>query len=626
LRNLETQNRQIRSGVLATCIVLLNAIVVAFAISIILLVDSSKPIFAATSDTVSFQGKIVRNDTGSEGINVDSTSTSCIVSGADTCQFKASYYDDSVGTTLLGSETFSNIELGDNDGVFNLLFGTKSFTAGAVSSFEGIFSGGYDDVYVKVEFAPDGSSFTESFGLMGMRAAPYAMNSKYLGGLDVDGFLQLGPSVIQENITANTSIFVNNTGGGDLLNLQTSGSSALFIGNNGNVGIGTTTPSGKLDINGRVYINGEQSLYNAYALDSLIGSLFIGNGGQSLSHTVDDEGYYNTGLGIYALYTNTTGYNNTALGSRALRYNETGSHNMAVGSYALFNTTASYNTGIGSNALYSNTNGHHNLAIGAYAMQSNIVGYYNVAIGPNALYSNTNGYSNVAIGVNAGRYITDGTTANESSNNSIYLGSSAKSLASGDTNEIVIGSDTTGLGSNSVVLGNDSIANTILRGNVGIGTTTPDYKLQIDGDVVSETDSTDNLGNSAVYWANSYIDRIYLNATAYIDGVTTGNLTFTGNLSPSADDTYTLGSSSARWKDLYLGSESIHIGSSSTDEGVFSYDTSNNIFEFNTDTTTNGDIAFLTDDLYLDKSTGRVGIGTASPTYHLTTATTGADL
>jgi len=207
-----------------------------------------KKVSALTSNTLSFQGKIVRNDSGSEGINVSNSETSCIVAGADSCKFKASYYDDSSGTTLLGSETFSNVELGDNEGVFNLIFGSQSFTSGAVSSFEEIFSEGYDDVHVQVEFAPDGSSFSEDFGFMGMRASAYAMNSNNLGGLDKNGFVQLGLNIAQVDSSANTSIFINNTGGGSLLNLQNGGSSALFVGSNGRVGVGSTNPRSKLHV------------------------------------------------------------------------------------------------------------------------------------------------------------------------------------------------------------------------------------------------------------------------------------------------------------------------------------------------------------------------------------------
>ena len=50
-----------------------------------------------------------------------------------------------------------------------------------------------------------------------------------------------------------------------------------------------------------------------------------------------------------------------------------------------------------------------------------------------------------------------------------------------DQNSIVIGFNANGLGSNSVVLGNDSISTTALKGSVGIGTTTPAEKLTVAG-------------------------------------------------------------------------------------------------------------------------------------------------
>jgi hypothetical protein len=268
LKIFKIQNRQLKAGVFATSIVLLNAVLVvllSFTFSLLSADFSNNYIVqAATSDTVSFQGKIVRNDFGSIGVNVSSSETSCIAVGADTCQFKASYYDDAVGTTLLGSETFSNVELGDNDGIFNLLFGTQTFTAGAVSTFTEIFTDGYDDVFVKVEFAPDGVSFSEDFGLMGMRATPYALSAKYLGGLDASGFLQLAPSAAQVDSSTNSSIFVNKTGAsGNLLELQKDGTTEFIVDTDGNVGIGDSTPSERLDVAGNIYLHNNQLLFDS---------------------------------------------------------------------------------------------------------------------------------------------------------------------------------------------------------------------------------------------------------------------------------------------------------------------------------------------------------------------------
>ena len=151
----------------------------------------------------------------------------------------------------------------------------------------------------------------------------------------------------------------------------------------------------------------------------------------------------------------------------------------AIGYNALRVNTGYYNTAVGLNALYSNTTGQRNSAIGAFALQNN-TDSNNTAIGSETLYLNTTGYNNSAIGVSAGRYIADGSTANQTSNTSVYLGTSTKALASGDTNEIVIGYNAIGLGSNTAVLGNSSITTTALRGNVGIGTTAPNAAALLD--------------------------------------------------------------------------------------------------------------------------------------------------
>jgi len=57
--------------------------------------------------------------------------------------------------------------------------------------------------------------------------------------------VQLSPATAQvDNVAGATpSIFINNTAGDDLLRLQAAGTVRLVVGNDGNVGIGTATPS-----------------------------------------------------------------------------------------------------------------------------------------------------------------------------------------------------------------------------------------------------------------------------------------------------------------------------------------------------------------------------------------------
>jgi len=214
------------------------------------------------------------------------------------------------------------------------------------------------------------------------------------------------------------------------------------------------------------------------------GNLTMGSTATATAH-----GSYNVGIGTYALHLNTTGSYNTASGPKTLYANTSGNSNTASGYVALYSNTTGYaNTASGYYALYSNTTGNYNTASGYYALYSNTTGYVNTASGRTALYSNTTGNYNTASGYVAGRYISGG-GSNETGNNSVFLGYDTRALADGQTNQIVIGSGAVGIGSNSVVLGNDSIVTTALKGDVGIGTTSPSATLDVNGSLSKNSGS-----------------------------------------------------------------------------------------------------------------------------------------
>jgi hypothetical protein len=253
------------------------------------------------------------------------------------------------------------------------------------------------------------------------------------------------------------------------------------------VGIGTTAPSEQLDITGNfkmtdtthasatgiIYKGSNPFLHNFnYGSNGTVttegnntflginaGNLTMGSGA-----TTTVQSSYNTGVGTGSLQGLTTGYNNSAFGFDSLRNNTAGANNSAFGMYSLRNNTGNNNSALGYGALYSN------------------IGSNNSAFGYGSLFYSTSGTSNTALGYRAGQFISGGVTANVTSGTSLYLGASTKALASGDANEIVIGDTATGIGSNTVTLGNDSITTTALKGNVGIGTTAPGAKLEVYGD------------------------------------------------------------------------------------------------------------------------------------------------
>jgi len=198
------------------------------------------------------------------------------------------------------------------------------------------------------------------------------------------------------------------------------------------------------------------------------------------------HGSLNTAIGFNTLNALTTGYDNTAVGSETLPALTTGAENTAVGTWAMIlSTTGNNNTAIGAGSMSGvDITGNKNTAVG-YTAGRNIgagsnntaIGYQtlligsgdsNTALGTRALLSLTTGSDNVAIGHAAGRFITGGVTANETSLNSIYIGKDIRALADGGDNEIIIGDSLTGLGSNTVVIGNDSITKTTLKGDVTI--------------------------------------------------------------------------------------------------------------------------------------------------------------
>jgi trimeric autotransporter adhesin len=242
----------------------------------------------------------------------------------------------------------------------------------------------------------------------------------------------------------------------------TMGANNLSFNGTGNVGIGTTTPTAKLEVVGG---------------DALINTITVGIGSGSGNTNTAIGNSANTGLAA-----NGSVYN-TAVGFEAFQMSK-GNSNTAVGYQALkqvnltLNNAGSNNTAVGRNAMTGGASGTDynfgNTAIGSTTLFSITDAEYNTATGYQALYGLTTGDNNVAYGRQAGDALTTGS-------GNIAIGTSAQVPTATADNQLSIGNTIygTGIGTGSA--------------NIGIGTSTPTAKLDVAG-TVKIVDGTQGAG------------------------------------------------------------------------------------------------------------------------------------
>lgn len=190
--------------------------------------------------TLGFQGRLA------------TASGSVVPDGHYNIQFKI--YQDGAGTavdnpggTLKWHESYVN---NNSDSGVDVKDGYFSVDLGSITPFGTSIDWNQDTLFVSMNVAGVSASCTtfgttpcaadgEMLPMKRITATPNAINSEQLGGKTSSDFTQLGQGV-QNDASNNSSIFINKTGTGNLLQLQAGGSDAFTLNNTGSITLGST--------------------------------------------------------------------------------------------------------------------------------------------------------------------------------------------------------------------------------------------------------------------------------------------------------------------------------------------------------------------------------------------------
>ena len=310
---------------------------------------------------------------------------------------------------------FSEIHTGTTNanGLLSLQVGNGNLESGNFNTIDWA-AGPY---FIKTETDPTGGSNYTITGVQQLLSVPYALYAAKSG----DGSFKAS--------IANASDIVNT--------------------NSGNVGIGTDTPTEKLEVAGNLKTSG--------TLNGVNFGRGVGNNEWNIaigSNALNAGGDNSLAIGLYSL-ANTSGVSNVALGLGAIGGAPGGSsssYNTAVGVGANSNITSSLggNTAMGYRSLDRTSSGIDNTGIGVISLFANTTGSNNTAVGSRADVAN--GELNNATAIGAGAVVDD--------SNKIQLGNSAITVV--NTSGIFVG------------------AGLKTSGSISLGTNSPDPSAKLE--------------------------------------------------------------------------------------------------------------------------------------------------
>jgi len=261
---------------------------------------------------INFQGRLLN------------TQGATVPDGYYNIQFKI-YQDgdgQSVGTTgtPAGTPEWTESYLNVNSKGVMVKNGFMSVELGSVTPFGANVDWNQDTLWLSINIAntnttcapfnscsPDG----EMLPMKRLSSTPYALNSGLLGGISSAGFLQIAQGVQTDATTNTNSIYINKTGTGNLMTLQSSGNDVFNLSNAGDISFGSNTShsitvaSSAVGIAGKsLSISGGTTTNSGAGADG--GNLTLQGGnaagvGNNNGGSVTISGGFGTGTGIKGL-------------------------------------------------------------------------------------------------------------------------------------------------------------------------------------------------------------------------------------------------------------------------------------------------------------------------------------
>ena len=388
------------------------------------------------------------------------------------------------------------------------------------------------------------------------------------GGTGAGGDIIIGEGQDLELYHNGTNSYIlNNTG--DLYITDAGSDDVILSSNGGNVGIGNSTPTYKLDVNGDIRV--------AAGSDYYLGTTGL-NDNSSLTSGASLVGLFDS---TYAnIAANTTvqtaiGELDSAVGTRTYTNDY-----VVVDGQALASSVNAIDSAIG-NRTYTEDNYVTDAQTLAASINSIDMMLQNVAVGSTGVWLDSANFvfahnaTNVVV-TDTGR-LGIGTTAPATSLEVVGEIRGTRFAFQDDTDTYM---DT--LGANELRFVTNATIKALINssGNLGIGTTAPIAALQVAGDVYTTEDNTYDLGSSTLRWQDAYLGTsLHLGLdgddASMFYNVDDNVLAF--NLDADADAEVGFNSSGSLGIGTTDPSSAIHIISTDTTNGIFrmAYDDSN---------------------------------------------------